>query len=275
MQTVTEIMIKKTMVESTSSICNYHPQRKAKPVFKIMLDGEEVCPLCATTEIEQNLSAVETERIYRSDNEKNYKVLSEKSILTDLNLRDASFKNYLPTCPEAEANKGKAITAVKKYNEGEVFNTWLTGRPGVGKSHLAMTILKNLNEVGEQNRSCLFVSVEEMLLKIRDSFNNKESKFTEHYFIDLLSNVDYLVLDDLGAETGGTNSSKVATDFTLRVLYAIANARQSKSTVITSNLTIDKLAKMYDEKLVSRLLRNTFQIKFELTKDFRTQKIEF
>ena len=95
------------------------------------------------------------------------------------------------------------------------------------------------------------------------------------YFVDLLSKVDYLVLDDLGAETGAVGTKKKASDFIQRVLYAIANGRQSKSTIVTSNLSIPALQDMYDTKLISRLLRDTYQIHFTNTSDKRVRKIEF
>ena len=58
--------------------------------------------------------------------------------------------------------------------------------------------------------------------KIKDSFSNRQSKYTERYFVDLLSSVDFLALDDVGAETGAIDTDiKTASDFVQRILYAI------------------------------------------------------
>ncbi len=264
-------ILKAMPMELTSKDCDQH-QKKIK---LMIVDGIEVCPICERDRMNEELSRSESKKIDDAMSKRNYNVFASSSLLTDIGLYDASFNSY--ECSEKEEIDGKrrATDAFVKYKQGETFNVWLTGVPGVGKSHLGMSILRNLNESGDKDKQCLFVSVDEMLLRIRESFNNKESRYTEHYFVDLLSRVDYLVLDDLGAETGGTGTTKRATDFTLRVLYAIANGRQSKSTILTTNLSRDELVKMYDPKLVSRLMKDTFLIKFTNTVDKRMKKIEF
>lgn len=261
-----------TSLDLTGNQCDQHD---AKLVNMILVEGEEVCPICERDRENDLLSKRETEKYKKALNRKSHSMLAEKSILTNIELYEASFGNYSTEEPEETENKEKAIKAFQKYKQGEVFNTWLTGIPGVGKSHLAMSILRNLNESGDQDKSCVFVSVDEMLRMIRNSFNNKESKYTEFYFVDLLSKADFIALDDLGAETGGTGTTKTATDFTLRVLYAIANARQDKPTIVTTNLSKNELVKMYDAKLVSRLRGSQALINFKETADKRIKNIEF
>ena len=114
-----------------------------------------------------------------------------------------------------------------------------------------------------------------MLRTIKDSFSNRESRYTERYFVDLLSKVDFLALDDIGAETGAIDTDKTATDFVQRVLYAITSTRQDKATIVTTNLNSEVLFKMYDKKLVSRLLRNPKYVLFKETKDKRLSNIPF
>lgn len=258
----------------TSEICNNH-EELTKEIHLMVIDGEKKCPLCERDRLNAEMTKQETIKALASINSQNYRVFSHQSLLKDEGLLQVSFGSYEALEEEEIANKKRASEAYMKYKDGNSFNTWLTGTPGVGKSHLAMAILRNLNEKGDKDKSCLFISVDEMLLKIRDSFNNKESKFTEHYFVDLLSNVDYLVLDDLGAETGGTGTDKKASDFTLRILYSIANARQNKSSIITTNLSRESLIKMYDPKLVSRLMKDTYLISFKNTTDKRIKNIDF
>lgn len=89
--------------------------------------------------------------------------------------------------------------------------------------------------------------------------------------IEHISDVDLLVLDDLGAETGFIGTNKTATDFTQRILYSLMNRRQDKSTIITTNLTGAQLASMYDKKILSRMYRKIDGnvITFNGTKDRR------
>ena len=253
---------------------NTCPEHEWKTVKTILVDGEEVCPLCQREAMNEELTASESRKIKQSLALKDYNTLKNKSILTNKELFNATFGTYETKLAEESRNKERAIKVFQKYKNGETFNTWFTGLPGVGKSHLAMSILQNLNEFGSKDKSCLFISFDEMLLRIRNSFDNKESMYTEFYFVDLLSSVDYLVIDDLGAETGRTKTEKKASDFTSRILYAISNARQDKSTIITTNLSKSELADMYDPKLVSRLQGSIALIDFKETSDKRVRQID-
>ena len=282
MKSISDAMkgLNNTRMGSTSEIC-YEHERKSNGVIqtleimKVSHDGEVFCPMCERARTTKELSDEESNKIKRALSRRQYNVFHTQNVLTDIGLLDASFTTYETTEKEEIDNKERATKAFTRYKANETFNTWFTGVPGVGKSHLAMSILRNLNETGLQDKSCLFVSIDEMLLRIRGSFDNKESRYTESYFAELLSSVDFLVLDDLGAETGGTGTKKQATDFTLRVLYAIANGRQNKSTIITTNLTSSALVRMYDPKLVSRLGKDMFRIEFKNTVDKRLKNIDF
>ncbi|MEK4403484.1 ATP-binding protein [Sporosarcina sp. FSL K6-6792] len=281
MQAIGEVIsrLNNTRMGSTSEICYEHTvqangKEYTKEIKKITFDGEIFCPICERDRTTQELSDEEDLKIELAMGRRKYNVFHNQSVLTDEDLLDASFKTYAATKKEEINNKELASKAFTSYRDGGTFTTWFAGDPGVGKSHLGMSILRNLNESGKKNKSCLFVSVDEMFLKIRDSFDNKDSRYTEHYFANLLNDVDYLVLDDLGTETGGSGTKKTASDFVMRVLYAITNGRQNKSTIVTTNLTRQELEKMYDRKLVSRLMKNIYVINFEDTTDKRIKKYE-
>lgn len=271
--------LKNTMMELTSEICYKHEKKNGTQiqpmeVMKVSHDGEVFCPLCERERTTNELSIKESQKIKHAINKRKYNVFHNQSIITDKDLLEASFGTYETIEPEEIANEKLARDAFSDYKKGNVFTTWLAGDPGVGKSHLAMSILRNLNESGEKDKKCLFISVDEMFLKIRESFSDKNSRYTEHYFADLLTDVDYLVLDDLGTETGGSGTTKTSSDFVMRVLYAATNGRQNKPTIVTTNLSREELSRMYDGKLVSRLMKNIFVINFKETTDKRIRKHE-
>lgn len=205
-----------------------------------------------------------------------YVWLTKHSIFLDDTLKHATFDSYQATDSETEHNKQLALNIARRYYKGANNNTILTGRAGTGKSHLSMAMLQVVNEHSNPYRKCLFVSLDELMRRIKDSFNNKESYYTEQRMIDLLAEADLLVLDDLGAETGAVTTDRTATDFTTRTLYAIINGRMNKPTIITTNLNSKDMAKMYDSKLISRMFRGAegHVIKFEKTNDKR-RTIEF
>jgi DNA replication protein DnaC len=249
-----------------SDTCDKHP----RPVQKMVINGEVVCPRCKneenTLELEKQLNQ---EIAVRKESTK-YNILFDRSVIEDGTLLQARLRNFYAKEQEEIENKRLVEAYIQRYMDGDQFNLILQGKAGVGKSHLAYAVLYELNELKQY--SCLFISINAMLRKIKASFGNKESQYTEEYFNRLLSDVDFLVLDDLGAETGAINTDKSATDFVQRVLYDIATTRQSKSTIITTNLNSQTLYTMYDQKLVSRLLRNPEVIVFRETKDKRFTK---
>lgn len=231
--------------------------------------------MCENEKETAALEREESERFRKIIASKKYRALSEKSIVQDKTLLRASFDTYIAKTEEEVTNKQKAIACVERYIQGQAFNLWFNGSPGVGKSHLAMSMLHGLNERAHKDKSCLFIDLDEMLRRIRASFEDKSSKYTEQYFISLLCDVDYLVLDDLGAETGNIDTNKIASDFTSRVLRAVVNARQDKSTIITTNLSSEQLLKMYDPKLISRMMRHLETVIFKDTVDKRIKNIGF
>jgi DNA replication protein DnaC len=256
-------------MEYHSKQCDQH----IKPVQMMVVAGKVVCPRCELDKENQRLEA-ETQQYFNNllENDK-YNTLCRKSLVDDRTLCEARIDNYNVVDAEERENKRIVEDCIERYKQGQIFNVILQGNQGAGKSHLGYSMLYELNET--KNHSCLFVSVEAMLRRIKGSFNNKESKYTEEYFVDLLSKVDFLVLDDLGAETGAIDTNKTATDFVQRVLYAVTTVRQHKATIVTTNLGSKTLYTMYDKKLISRLFRNPKFIVFKDTKDKRTSQIPF
>lgn len=270
-------MLQKSM-EFHFSYCELHTYRKngqdiIKPVQKMVINGKVICPRCEVEKETLKLKEQEQARYEEVQKKKIYNILYNSSVLEDNTILNASFETFFATCDEEIANKAVALEVVERLKDGQVFNTIFQGNAGTGKSHLAFSILKELNE--SHIGSCLYINVGAMLRKIKDSFNNKNSKFTESYFVELLSKVKFLALDDIGAETGAIDTDKTATDFVQRVLYAITTTRQDKATIITTNLASKTLFNMYDSKLVSRLFKRPKYIIFKYSKDKRMSEIPF
>jgi DNA replication protein DnaC len=263
----------------SSNYCYKHPIKRQhkeveNPIRMMIMDGEEICPRCKTEADTKELQQSIQQSYEEMEQQKKYNTFYKRSIISDPTLKESSFDNFIGKEQEEITNKNECLGIAKRYKSGQIFNTFIQGLQGVGKSHLAYSILKDINESVEGIR-CLFVSVEEMIRLIKDSFRNKESKYTEQYFIELLSGVDFLALDDLGAETGAIDTEKSATDFVQRVLYGVMTSRQDKVTIITTNLSSEQLFKMYDKKLVSRMLKKPKYVLFQNTKDKRITDIPF
>jgi len=101
----------------------------------------------------------------------------------------------------------------------------LMGTTGVGKTHLAVSIIKGLAERGF---SCLFYEFGALLKEIQDSYN-ANTKTSELTVLAPVLNTDVLVLDELGASK--------PTDWVRDTMAHVINTRynDTKLTVFTTN----------------------------------------
>lgn len=251
-----------------SNICSEHNQQN------VVFNGEEFCPVCEKEKADADLVLKEQHKHKIAAS----RTLDNKSIFEDPSIQEATFASYRPFEgePETVTKKDESLRQLERMKNGETFNLWYNGLPGVGKSHLAFSVLRALNEPGS-GRSCLFISVAEMFRLIKNGFGDRSGtyKYTEFYFVELLSSVDFLVLDDLGSEVGSTETDKQASDYVQSILKSVSGSRQQKTTIITTNLSSAQVQEIYDEKLCSRLLKKVTAIKFTQTKDKRIKDLGF
>ncbi|MSD84443.1 AAA family ATPase (plasmid) [Lactobacillus curvatus] len=249
-------------VKTLPTFCNKHPD-----CHMMQLEGHEpFCPMC----VRQNKYERDTDIVLRgawqSYRRAFHGVLQHDSIFDDDELKPATFANYeVIKGSEAETNLNKARHIAGKYlDRNYKANTIITGVPGVGKSHLAVSILKAVNEHIKPDAACLFVSVNELMRLIKDSFSNKSSQFTEQRMVKLLGGVNLLVLDDLGSEASFQSNHQEASEWVQQVLFGILNKRNR--TIITTNLSSEELTNIYNPKLLSRMykgvVKNDGVIKF-------------
>ncbi|EDP68442.1 DNA replication protein, putative [Carnobacterium sp. AT7] len=260
-------------LKESNVVCEIHNQ----PMIQINDSSKPFCVTCTHERMEQENEQTIKERTDSHMKRSTYGWLGNLSLLADETIKNATFATYEEDEPETAINKKRARLIAKDYLDGKVFNTLMSGNPGTGKSHLSMAILQAVNDNSTPYRKCLFVSVDELMRRIKDSFSNRGADYTEKSLVERLGKADLLVLDDLGAETGAISSDKTATDFTVRTLYAVINARMNKPTIITTNLTSTELNRMYDQKLLSRMYRGAKAadsiITFKKIKDKRSEII--
>ncbi|PGA22269.1 ATP-binding protein [Bacillus thuringiensis] len=248
-----------------SDVCDTHGVNKMK------FGGQVVCPRCFLENESKKLQQQEQAK-YDADkaNEKKF-MFHQQSMIADSNIKKANFDNYKPTSKEGTKNLELAKVTATDYLNGKVFNTIMAGNCGAGKTHLAYAIAEELAGAG---LSVVFVTVGELLRKIKSTFN-KDSSLTEDAIIQSLVRAQVLIVDDLGAELGALDANTKATNFINRVLFDVFDGRQGKSTIFTTNLTGKRLDEAYDERIVSRILNNFRTITFKETKDYRRKALPF
>lgn len=150
-----------------------------------------------------------------------------------------------------------AEEAMRAVTEGK--SLYLTGTCGSGKTHLAVALMQSwyaegleLNGEGEiyQSRErALFLPAIELMLEIKQAWSADEGvkNETEKQIIDRYSRLSFLILDDLGAEKISEGSRQV--------MYALLDRRyrDCRQTIITSNLSIERLQESFDDRIASRI----------------------
>ncbi|NVZ00197.1 ATP-binding protein [Pediococcus pentosaceus] len=256
--------------KSIDEYCKIHPNQK---LLSVGNKHEPFCTLCVKEQREQHLNDLVLKGVLSNYHRGFRDVLKKDSIVDDEDLWKASFDNYeVNSGTEAEANLKKARQIAGKYlNRDYEANTIITGSPGVGKSHLAISMLKGVNDHIKPNASCLFVSINELMRLIKDSFNHSDSQFTESRMVNFLGQVNLLVLDDLGSEASFKRETREASEYVQQVLFGVLNKRNR--TIITTNLNSDELSMIYNPKLLSRMYKGVMKsdgiIKFKETQDKR------
>jgi DNA replication protein DnaC len=119
---------------------------------------------------------------------------------------------------------------------------WIQGDVGTGKTTLAMLVSKSALDAG---RSVAIYSLPRLLNLLREAMNSEGGLLD---FMDRLTAVDVLHIDDLGAEK--------SSDWVLEQLYSIVNARyeSERAIIATTNLMPDELSEALGQRTVSRLV---------------------
>lgn len=179
------------------------------------------------------------------------------SLVSDPDDLKSTFDDFLTDTPEQEEELSQARNIANKIYKGDTSNYLFTGKAGRGKTMLAVSILNGLKSL-DTDITCLFVSVEMLINLERKAITDKYNieKNDVYRLEKCIEKCDVLVLDDLGSETSFVTGLDIqpATRFTQEVLFRIADYRKNKANIITTNNTGEELQRMYNGKIVSRLL---------------------
>ena len=182
-----------------------------------------------------------------------------KHILQDENFDTFSFSYYSAnhvdpkTGATSLANMQKAYMAARDFVDtfGKEFrNLFLYGDTGVGKTFLSNCIAK---ELIDKSHSVIYLSSFELfdtLAKSKFGRDEAADQMNEH-----ILDCDLLIIDDLGTE--------LANSFTVSQLFLCLNERllRRKSTIISTNLSLEALVDIYSERTFSRITSNYTMLK--------------
>lgn len=192
-----------------------------------------------------------------------------KEILEAENFEHYSFQYY----PDDITNPATGLTALKTAHQAVDYawefiddfdkqfnNIFIYGDTGVGKTYLSHCIAK---ELMDRTHPVMYFSAFDLFdLFAKNKFQrDSEAQGMTEYIFDC----DLLIIDDLGTEL--TNS------FVSSQLFLCVNERimRKKSTIISTNLSIDNFLEIYSERTFSRISSNYTMIKL-FGNDIRIRK---
>lgn len=177
-----------------------------------------------------------------------------------------TFDDWLPE-KQKEVQKAKKIKqqglAIAKALETKSFNVFFAGGAGTGKTVLSLAIANHL----KGSKTFMFISTPELYRLVVD-YNESEdtrlrNKIKRKNIERAMYECDVLLLDDFGSETGMISGFKEAANAYQIYLLGMINKRndskdnqgdRNKATIVTSNNSFMELQKMFNSKLLDRLI---------------------
>ncbi|MCI5700098.1 MAG: ATP-binding protein [Lachnospiraceae bacterium] len=198
-----------------------------------------------------------------------YKQSNLEEILKKENFDSFSFSFYSDTIRNEATGLTARETAEDAVAKARQFinnfdrrfqNLFLYGNTGVGKTFLSHCIAK---ELIDQAHCVIYFSAFDLFDKLAKNTFRRESGIADTQN-DILE-CDLLIIDDLGTEL--TNS------FVASALFQCINERimRKKSTIISTNLSLDQFSDTYSERIFSRITSHYTMIKL-IGNDIRIQK---
>jgi len=181
------------------------------------------------------------------------KSIYKSSLVSDWDDMRFNFEDFDTDTPEQANELAQAKNIANRIYQGETGDFLFSGKPGLGKSMLAVSILNGLNKL-DTSISCYFVSFAMLVNNSKAAFHDEGLQADNFKVEQCIKNCDVLVLDDLGSESSLTAQTGEATNYAQKILFRIADYRKNKVNIITTNNTGKEIAKMYDRRIISRLI---------------------
>lgn len=227
--------------------CEKHGRYIARIIF---MNGTRVssgfCPVCERIRREAEAKAKaeakareEAERIQRKISD----ALGRACIPEDF--KEKSFKTFEADTPELRSALELSKRFVRGWEKAKAggYGLFFYGNPGTGKSHLAISILK---ELVPQGATGLYTRVSDLIGYIRSQWR-QDSEESSYQAVRRYVDLDLLVLDELGVQSGSTNEQAL--------LFEVIDARlaENRPTIFLSNFAPQDLADVIGIRLVDRI----------------------
>lgn len=214
-------------------VCVIHGKYEAKRMILPIINAKEIesgCPICEAEEAEKEKTILRNEL--------------NRSIGIPERFLDCTLDNF-KTNESSHLEKAKEIASRFITSNSMKRNCIFLGPSGIGKTHLAISILKRLPIDGKR----YYTNIIDILDSIKESYS-KNRKFTEERTANIrtrFSYIDYLVIDNF-EEFNPTKDNQ-------KTLFSLLNSRYNlmKPTILCSTDIEDQLKIKLGYKLFNKL----------------------
>lgn len=157
---------------------------------------------------------------------------------------------YLADTPEKKRALDFALEYALDFNGKSGKSGLFVGKPGTGKTHLAVGIGLSAMRDGY---SVLFFTVMRAIRRVKDTWS-RDSKESESQAIAALVEPDLLILDEVGIQFGSETEKLI--------LFDILNERYEKrrACILLSNLSAEEVIAFLGERVIDRLREDSGEV---------------
>lgn len=224
--------------------------------------AEPYCPECRRIEKERNTLLAEMQADAK---ERAVGLTRALHCERPLDFDVPCFANYQPETQEEERNLSICRRFAERFTERELererahnaqepdwrsknsMGLLLFGNYGTGKTHLAYSILKELDRQGLPG---YYITIPNLFYRISDRVNRIAD------VLGKLCMVSCLVLDEIGVQSGDADEKKC--------LYQIIDGRikNGRPTILVTNLDRSELENLLTERVISRVIQSSYRLFF-------------
>lgn len=157
--------------------------------------------------------------------------------------RDRTLESYRAGSDGQRRALAFADRYAQHFSETPGKSALFLGKPGTGKTHLAIGIALRLIQAGN---TAMFCTVMRAIRMVKETWR-RNSEMSEDCAIKALTFPDLLILDEVGVQFG-SDAEKL-------ILFDVLNERyeQRRSTLLMSNLTAPEVSTYLGERVMDRL----------------------
>lgn len=227
-------------ISSRQDVCNDHGEFTSRNVFGSIWSR---CPVCETIRKEK-------EDAEKSERDRIEKMRRWESKIGHAGIperfKDRTLESYVADSPAKKRALDFAIDYALNFgerNQKQGRSALFVGKPGTGKTHLAVGIGLSAMSCGY---SVLFFTVMRAIRRVKDTWS-RDSSESESEAIAAMVGPDLLILDEVGVQFGSETEKLI--------LFDILNERYEKRRpcILLSNLSTADVSAFLGERVIDRL----------------------